>query len=492
MNPVTDKNSVKLLRIFYAALAVWLLLYHNTLWSMVEIWWRSETFAHGFLIFPISIYLIWDKRSRFFTTEKNPDGLFAVGLVVLVVVWALAKAVDVVVIQQLMVVLMLPALVGTVFGLKLLKQYLFPLFYLIFAVPFGEFLIPGLQDITAIMTVWGLQLSGVPVYTEGMFISIPEGDFEVAVACSGIRYLIASLALGTLYAYLTYTKLYKQIIFVIVSLILPVLANGIRAYGIVMIAHLSDMKYATGVDHIIYGWLFFGVVIFILFYIGSFWQDKLLAEKTSSTESANPVSQFHYKVYWLFIILLLGPVINIWMNYTPVTNNISLKMPKMVKPWQADDSSQNLWLPSFKNPDSEIRATFKNLNNNKTVFYYANEYQYEAQGKELVNAVNNIFRVKHWVQVSRKPFRFKNSELEELIVRNNKEKLLIWNWYQVNGMDLVNPVKIKIAQAAGKLTGLHRGGQFKAVAVTFYESPEQARKTLRALLEKNPELLADE
>ena len=108
MNLMLDKNSAKLLRIFYAALATWLLLYHDTLWSMVQIWWRSETFAHGFLIFPISIYLIWDKRSRFFTTEKKPDGLFAVGLVVLVVVWALAKAVDVAVIQQLMVVLMLP------------------------------------------------------------------------------------------------------------------------------------------------------------------------------------------------------------------------------------------------------------------------------------------------------------------------------------------------------------------------------------------------
>ncbi len=491
MNQMPDNNSAKLLRIFYVALATWLLLYHDTVWSMVQIWWRSETFAHGFLIFPISIYLIWDKRSRFFTTEKKPDGLFAGGLIVLVVIWALAKAVDVVVIQQLMVVLMLPALVGAVFGLKLFKQYLFPLLYLVFAVPFGEFLIPRLQDITAIMTVWGLQISGVPVYTEGMFISIPEGDFEVAVACSGIRYLIASLALGTLYAYLTYTKLYKQIIFVTASLVVPIIANGVRAYGIVMIAHLSDMKYATGVDHLIYGWLFFGVVIFILFYIGSFWQDKPESKKTNTLPSDNSISHYNYIAIFPFVILLLGPVINMWMTYTPVQNNTSLKVPETALPWKVDYSSQNYWLPAFNNPDSEIHATFKNLSDNKTIYYYANEYQFETQDKELVNAVNQIFRPKKWIQVNRTNIRFNNSELEELIVRNNNEKLLIWNWYNVNGMNLTHPIKIKIAQAAGKLTGLHRGGKFKAMATVFYESPEEARSTLRKFLEQNPTILTD-
>ena len=492
MNQMLDKNSAKLLRIFYASLTTWLLLYHDTLWSMVQIWWRSETFAHGFLIFPIAIYLIWDKRSRFFTTEKKPDGVFAGGVMVLVVIWALAKAVDVVVIQQLMVILMLPALVGTVFGLKLFKQYMFPLLYLVFAVPFGEFLIPRLQDFTAIMTVWGLQLSGVPVYNEGMFISIPEGDFEVAVACSGIRYLIASLALGTIYAYLTYTKLYKQIIFVAASLVVPVIANGVRAYGIVMIAHLSDMKYATGVDHLIYGWLFFGVVIFILFYIGSFWQDKPGSEKANAVVSDASISQYHYKAVLPFAIFLLGPAVYMWMSYIPHSNNITLKMPEVFAPWEQSETKQQKWQPEFVNPDSEIQATFENTDNSQTVYYYANEYQFEFQNKELVNAVNRIFRQKHWVLVSSKVFSLKNSELEELIVRNNKEKLLIWNWYKVNGMNLIHPIKIKIAQAAGKLTGLHRGGKFKALATVFYESPEEARKILSQFLEQNPQILTDD
>jgi hypothetical protein len=56
-------------------------------------------------------------------------------------------------------------------------------------------------------------------------------------------------------------------------MIVPVIANGLRAYMIVMIGHLSSMQLATGVDHIIYGWLFFGLVMFLMFWIGSYWRE---------------------------------------------------------------------------------------------------------------------------------------------------------------------------------------------------------------------------
>ena len=57
-------------------------------------------------------------------------------------------------------------------------------------------------------------------------------------------------------------------LFVALSVIVPIVANGLRAYMIVMIAHLSDMKLALGVDHLIYGWVFFGLVMLLLFWVG--------------------------------------------------------------------------------------------------------------------------------------------------------------------------------------------------------------------------------
>ncbi|MEO0975599.1 MAG: exosortase A, partial [Pseudomonadota bacterium] len=164
------------------------------------------------------------------------------------------------VVEQFAFVLAFNAVLIAVLGLSVARQMIFPMGFLFFAVPFGEFAIPHLMEFTAWFTVAAIELTGIPVYRDGYFLTIPKGDFEIAKACSGIRYLIASFSLGTLYAYLTYNSLSRRVAFVVFSLALPIFANGLRAYGIVMLAHLSDMRIAVGVDHIIYGWLFFGVV----------------------------------------------------------------------------------------------------------------------------------------------------------------------------------------------------------------------------------------
>ena len=484
------RDDNKALATLWLSLLIWLLFYWQTLWSMVEIWWRSETFAHGFLIFPISIYLIWREKERYYGIDKKFSPFFALILLGLVFIWALARAVDVQVVQQLMVILMIPTIVGALFGFKLLKQYLFPLVYLIFAVPFGEFLVPRLQEVTAIMTVWGLRLSGIPVFTEGMFISIPAGDFEVAVACSGIRYLIASFVLGLLYAYLTYSKLYKKILFVIASLVAPVIANGIRAYGIVMIAHLSDMQYATGIDHLIYGWLFFGVVIFILFWVGSYWRD----------EEETPVSRIESVVTYQMslsgkvipgIILAIGPVMMLWMNYQPEIDSKKISPPAVMAPWVETQQSPENWQPVFQNADSEVLTTYRQTETQEAVYFYASNYLYESQDKELVNAMNQSFSTRNWLMVSSKLIKPLGYALKQEMVRNDSGKLMIWSWYEVMGFKLTHPITIKIVQAFGKLTGKSRGGQFKAIAIPFDENPEDAKKRLKGFLSSNPHVLKE-
>ena len=105
-----------------------------------------------------------------------------------------------------------------------------------------------------IPTLEALKLTGIPVYREGLWFSLPTGDWSVVKACSGVRYLIASVTLGVMYAYITYHTLWKRLLFILMSLVIPILANGIRAYIIVMIGHLSNLEYATGVDHMVYVW----------------------------------------------------------------------------------------------------------------------------------------------------------------------------------------------------------------------------------------------
>src|SRR5262249_26589319 len=124
----------------------------------------------------------------------------------------------------------------------------------------GDFLVPWLQDFTARFSVDALRLSGIPVYSDGFRISIPNAEFYVAEACAGLRFLIATIAFGVLFAYFMFRSWTRKILFVLLCLLTPIPANRFRAYGLLLLAYLTDGALAAGVDHIVYGWVFFSLV----------------------------------------------------------------------------------------------------------------------------------------------------------------------------------------------------------------------------------------
>src|SRR5690606_18637194 len=179
--------------------------------------------------------------------------------------WLFANMVDVLVVQQLAFVAMIISGIWAITGTALTRRAAFPLGFLFLAVPMGEGLIPPLMDLTAATTEAMVRATGIPVYREGMYLFLPSGTWSVIAECSGVRYLVASLTLGLLYAYLIYHSLWRRLIFILMSILVPIAANSVRAYGVVMLGHISDMEFATGDDHLVYGWVFFGLVILLMF-----------------------------------------------------------------------------------------------------------------------------------------------------------------------------------------------------------------------------------
>ena len=248
-------------------------LYWGTAKSLVETWAATDIFQHGFVVVPISLWLAWRLRDRTSIDEVHP---FWPGLGVVAIagaLWLLGELAAAMSVEHFAFVLAIQAALVTIVGLQVAKTFAFPLGFLLFAVPVGEALVPTLMDWTADFTVAALRATGVPVYRTGIHFIIPSGAWSVVEGCSGIRYLIASVMVGTLYGYLTYRSTWRRLAFVAVSIVVPIVANWLRAYMIVMIGHLSDNKYAVGVDHLVYGWLFFGVVMLIMFGIGSLWRE---------------------------------------------------------------------------------------------------------------------------------------------------------------------------------------------------------------------------
>ena len=74
-----------------------------------------------------------------------------------------------------LIVLSVPA----VFGMAIARELMFPLAFLYFLVPLGEFLVPAMMESTADMTVQALRWTGIPVYREGLQFVIPSGNWSV-------------------------------------------------------------------------------------------------------------------------------------------------------------------------------------------------------------------------------------------------------------------------------------------------------------------------
>ncbi|MGZ3238602.1 MAG: exosortase A, partial [Burkholderiaceae bacterium] len=171
-------------------------IYFDTARSIVDIWNSSETFAHGYIILPISLWLIWKRRQALALMSPTP---FWPGLLLITICglgWLLAELGDVQVVRQYAFVAMIVLTAVTILGVRITWSMAFPLCFLLLAVPFGDVFIEPLINFTADFTVWALQATGIPVLRNGSTFEIPTGSWSVVQACSGVRYLISSITLG--------------------------------------------------------------------------------------------------------------------------------------------------------------------------------------------------------------------------------------------------------------------------------------------------------
>lgn len=457
---VTD---LKFIIAFGVLLLSWGVFHWDAILGMESIWRRSDTFAHGYFILPISIWLIWRNRKPLLTSEVSTSWL---GLLVFIgasLLGLIAAIADVAVVGQLAAVVSLIALLWLIVGDRIAWHYKFPLAYLLFLVPMGENLIPWLQDVTAWFTVFFLQMTGIPVFRDGLYIQTPTGLFEVAVACSGIRYLIASFAVGSLFAYLSYNKLKKQIIFTIFALLLPILANGIRAYLIVIIAHYSDMKYATGADHLVYGWLFFGIVIMLMFWVGGkFSEEEVLGERLE----VNPRSTFNW------VTILGATTIAIASSF--VLKNLFIEavpeQPKVIIAGQNVNNSN--WGINFNSP---VAKSFVYENGSELfIAKYANR---QDKG-ELISFDNKLHDPESWTIVESENLVHAGKELQYLLLRNirGKERAYIYT-YVVGEYSTGSGLKAKLYQVLNTLFSSSEYSYVFAMSskVQINEVPDKAK-----------------
>ncbi|MFC5460214.1 exosortase A [Massilia niabensis] len=480
-----------LLLIVLALLAP-LVLYWDTARSIVDVWNSSETFAHGYAIVPISLWLIWRRRANFSAIPAQPAWPALALLAVAGAGWLAARIAGVQVVMQYAFVAMFPLAAFALLGRRLAGSLTFPLLFLLFAVPFGEVFVDPLIGITADFTVWAVQMTGIPVLRNGTRFDLPTGSWSVVEACSGVRYLISSITLGCLYAYLTYRSTTRRALFIGLSVIVPIIANGLRAYMIVMIGHMSGMELATGVDHLIYGWLFFGIVMFLMFWIGSYWRQEEapapVAPHAQAAGAGAPLSAAAPARSLLPMALAIVAVAAVWPAFAAYNERanrnpqpVLLALPQLA----GLDSAARFpgWEPDYMAPDARVAGVYTQGSRpvKLQVLYYRNQ----DKSKNLISSLNRLAGPKDAWHATASSGRVEGGlAVRESTLAGPGGPLLVWHWMWIDGQNTTSNVVGKLHQARAKLLFHGDDGALLVLATPVNDDPQAARAALRAFAER--------
>lgn len=462
-------------------------IYWPTALEMVRIWWRSETFNHGFLVIPAFLWFVWRRRAALAELPVRPFFPALVGLAALGLVWLLGELSGSLSPSMFAMVAMVPVVIALCLGLAWVRALLFPLAFLFFAVPFGEVFVPWLMERTADFTVLAVRASGVPVYREGQYLTLPTGYWSVVEACSGIRYVIASVFTGVLYAWIMYRSPLRRALFVGVSLVVPIVANWVRAYGIVMLGHLSNNRIATGVDHIIYGWIFFGFVMFVVFWIGARWGEATeKAEKVAAAVAQPPASKAGVAAALALALLALAavPLADASLAQAGDKRALNIAAIEARNGWVEVDRAVADYKPELSGQADQRVQTFEKGGRRVSVdlAYFRNQHQ----GAELVTSTNQIVssRNHQWQlpQIRKVRIQFADRELRvnEARINSTRQTLVAWQWYWLGDISTTSDARAKFDLAIDRL---FLRGDTSAWVTVFMEQDDRSSGAAATLAE---------
>ncbi|UCV01927.1 exosortase A [Dechloromonas denitrificans] len=473
------------------ALIAWLVFwYWDTVVAMVNVWARSDTYAHAFIVPPITLWLIWRQRTELLAEQPRASLLLALPVALTTFLWLLGELTAVNALTQFALVATLVIATMALLGIRVSKRIAFPLAFLFFSVPFGDFLMPKLMEWTATFTILALRASGIPVYQEGLQFIIPSGRWSVVEACSGIRYIIASVTVGTLFAYLNYVSLRRRLIFIIASVLVPIVANWLRAYMIVMLGHLSGNKLAAGVDHLIYGWVFFGLVIMVMFMIGMRWSEAPKEHHESAvltgTVQAAPTKTW-LAMLGIALLTAAGPLAFIAITKADQANAPNLAQLLPPEGWR-ETTPITTWQPAYTGQSAENQASY--VMDGKAVGLYIGYYRNQDYQHKLVTSTNTlaVSTDKTWAVTTRGALPLKLDGLPPTIrtaellgkVGTPETRLVVWQWYWINGTLTASDAEAKLLTAISRL----RGQGDDSAVIMLYAPREIAAESLPIFAEK--------
>lgn len=437
------------------ALAALLTVFGRDAADMAALWWNISTYQHCLYVLPIIGWLLWLRAPE--VVRTTPAGWLP-GLALVfgaALIWLVGEAGGVAIVRHVGLILMLQASVIAILGPAVARAILFPLFYLIFLVPFGDELTGPMQTLTARMTMALLDVTGVPASIDGVFITTRAGWFEVAEACAGVKFLVAMIAYGALAANVCFRSPLRRTLFMVAALIVPVLANGVRAWATIYVAESIGVKAATGFDHIVYGWVFFALVMIAI--MGAAWpffdrrldEDWLDGRTFAIWKPAAPVLILTPLVVGAAALPVAWDRVAAAAGRSALPARVALPV---VSGWRlVGDLPGTPWTPRFDGADHRLFGRYGNAAGQRVDIGIA-LYGWQGRGREIVGFGQGAADpASHWAWAADLP-TLAGGRTERLMAPGKAEREAATFWV-VGGAAVQGRAGVKFATLRARLTG---------------------------------------
>ena len=259
-------------------------LFRAEIGRLVHLWTADPNWSHGFLIPLFSLYFVHRRRQQILglqhvrdplvdllhgrrpprlssgQTRPNYLGLFLLLLILAFYAFNVVSPAGYVYFQTISMIAAVGAVVLFLGGWRLLRCTWLPIAFLVFAVPlprrcYVELTMPLRHMSASVATALLNMVGDLQATANGVVIDIVykgqrlEPALDVAEACSGMRLLMAFLALGVAMAYLHERPAWQRVALLLSTVPIAVLCNIIRVTTTGFPYVLGGRQYTQGVYH---------------------------------------------------------------------------------------------------------------------------------------------------------------------------------------------------------------------------------------------------
>ncbi len=442
---------------------VLLALYGSTVLSFYNVFSdEGSGQSHAPLLLLVSLYLLyrtWSLSGRHITLQFNyPATLLLASLSLL---WMVLGLVFVEAGQQAALILIAATTLIGMLGWRNGAKYLMPILLLLTVVPVWSLAIPYLQTAAAQASAAVLDLVGITSIREGYLLVIPNGTFEVADACSGLKFQIVGITLALIHSQLIKVPFRVMLIYALLASVLAFVSNTIRIVIVVMIGYRYGMDNEYVQDHNFIGWILFSIFFFLLM----FWGERKLrkheipvrAENRESEENNGSIQRLSGVVVVILAVTIGPGLYGYFVHRASDSAGDQLSALTEIPGWRFSASGLTDWRPVWTRGEHSVEGHFQSQGD--VVDLFATEFSRQRQGHEAVNVSHRVYDIEKWSRISRSDRVVAvpgvgSVTIEETLLKSPEQrKRLVWQWYRTNDNVIASNMSAKLNNLIGVISG---------------------------------------